>query len=208
MKDRVLTCGDLALCLKGRRSDPEREVSRGHSSYRQGVKGRRNRRERSLILWIGRSQMFARRSSPKGRGGLKPNQALAVRKQSGQVENTQTQAVRLGSSNASTSTISTVRCGPVCRVVREGMGNPYPDLILRLVLYRGDRELMPVMVFFWGGYSLVGVSFLGGGDSLILPFGFAPFLSKIIWRFAGQSKNIFSQMGGLGLFGELLYSSH
>ena len=31
-KDRVLTWGDLALCLKGRRCKPEQEVSRGHSS--------------------------------------------------------------------------------------------------------------------------------------------------------------------------------
>ena len=31
-KDCVLTWGDLALCLKGRRCKPEREVSRGRSS--------------------------------------------------------------------------------------------------------------------------------------------------------------------------------
>ena len=31
-KDRVLTWGDLASCLKGRRACPEREVSRGRSS--------------------------------------------------------------------------------------------------------------------------------------------------------------------------------
>jgi len=32
MKEYVLTWGDLALCLKGRRSRPEREVSSGRSS--------------------------------------------------------------------------------------------------------------------------------------------------------------------------------
>jgi len=32
VKECVLTWGDLALCLKGRRCEPEREVSRGHSS--------------------------------------------------------------------------------------------------------------------------------------------------------------------------------
>ena len=32
-KDRVLTWGDLALRLKGRRRKPEREVSRGRSSW-------------------------------------------------------------------------------------------------------------------------------------------------------------------------------
>lgn len=31
-KECVLTWGDLASCLKGRRWKPEREVSRGHSS--------------------------------------------------------------------------------------------------------------------------------------------------------------------------------
>ncbi len=33
VKDRVLTWGDLALCLKGRRGHPEREVSKGRSSW-------------------------------------------------------------------------------------------------------------------------------------------------------------------------------
>jgi hypothetical protein len=34
VKECVLTRGDLALCLKGRRGDTEREVSRGRSSRR------------------------------------------------------------------------------------------------------------------------------------------------------------------------------
>jgi len=34
VKECVLTRGDLALCLKGRRGDTEREVSRGHNSCR------------------------------------------------------------------------------------------------------------------------------------------------------------------------------
>ena len=38
-KECVLTWGDLALCLKGRRGDTEREVSRGHSSRWFGAKG-------------------------------------------------------------------------------------------------------------------------------------------------------------------------
>ena len=32
VKECALTRGDLALCLKGRRGNTEREVSRGHSS--------------------------------------------------------------------------------------------------------------------------------------------------------------------------------
>ena len=43
VKECVLTWGDLALWLKGRRGDTEREVSRGRSSYRSGVKGRTRR---------------------------------------------------------------------------------------------------------------------------------------------------------------------
>jgi hypothetical protein len=44
-KDRVLTWGDLALRLKGRRAvGSEREVSRGRSSPREWTKGRTRRR--------------------------------------------------------------------------------------------------------------------------------------------------------------------
>ena len=43
VKECVLTRGDLALWLKGRRREVEREVSRGRSSRRQGVKGRTRR---------------------------------------------------------------------------------------------------------------------------------------------------------------------
>jgi len=41
VKECVLTWGGLALCLKGRRGDAEREVSRGHSS--REAKGRTRR---------------------------------------------------------------------------------------------------------------------------------------------------------------------
>ena len=41
VKECVLTWGDLASCLKGRRCKPEREVSRGHSSRQ--AKGRTGR---------------------------------------------------------------------------------------------------------------------------------------------------------------------
>jgi hypothetical protein len=43
VKECVLTWGDLALRLKGRRGDTEREVSRGHSSRWFGVKGQTRR---------------------------------------------------------------------------------------------------------------------------------------------------------------------
>jgi hypothetical protein len=43
VKECVLTWGDLALWLKGRRLNPEREVSRSRSSCRDGAKGRTRR---------------------------------------------------------------------------------------------------------------------------------------------------------------------
>ena len=56
----------------------------------------------------------------KGWGRVKPQPALAVRNPSGRIKTRQTQAVRRGNSNASTSTIPTARCGPASRVVWEG----------------------------------------------------------------------------------------
>ena len=43
VKECALTWGDLASCLKGRRGDTEREVSRGRSSCRYGAKGQTRR---------------------------------------------------------------------------------------------------------------------------------------------------------------------
>ena len=59
VKECVLTRGDLALCLKGQRCKPGREVSRGHSSRLSGAKGRRSRRVSASIIDHGLSQMFA-----------------------------------------------------------------------------------------------------------------------------------------------------
>ena len=42
VKECVLTWGDLASCLKGRRCKPEREVSRGHSSRKAKGQTRRS----------------------------------------------------------------------------------------------------------------------------------------------------------------------
>jgi hypothetical protein len=46
VKDCVLTWGDLASCLKGRRRQPEREVSRGRSSlfFDEGLNERKRYR--------------------------------------------------------------------------------------------------------------------------------------------------------------------
>ena len=43
VKECALTRGDLASCLKGRRGNAEREVSRGRSSCHEGAKGRTRR---------------------------------------------------------------------------------------------------------------------------------------------------------------------
>ena len=43
VKECVLTWGDLASYLKGRRGDTEREVSRGRSSCQYGAKGQTGR---------------------------------------------------------------------------------------------------------------------------------------------------------------------
>ena len=60
MKECVLTWGDLALCLKGRRGNLEREVSRGHSSRGDLMKGRRNGRNSPWVIKMGAPQMFTR----------------------------------------------------------------------------------------------------------------------------------------------------
>ncbi|WP_295509412.1 alcohol dehydrogenase catalytic domain-containing protein [Accumulibacter sp.] len=50
-KDRVLTWGDLASWLKGRRGNAERGVSRGRSSCLRGVKGRTRRKADNHVSW-------------------------------------------------------------------------------------------------------------------------------------------------------------
>ena len=55
---------------------------------------------------------------------VKPEPVLAVRNQDRRIENKQTQEVRRVTQNALTSTIPTARCGPACRVVWEGSGQP------------------------------------------------------------------------------------
>jgi len=60
VKECVLTWGDLASWLKGRRGDTEREVSRGRNSCLSWAKGRRSGRGSALIIDNGTSQMFAK----------------------------------------------------------------------------------------------------------------------------------------------------
>ena len=98
VKDRVLTWGDLASCLKGRRSNPEREVSRGRSSCHHGAKGRRNS-ERMLLGSLDWNVSDVRSAKlAKGSGRVKPKPIMAVRNPSGRIRKRQTQAVRRGNS--------------------------------------------------------------------------------------------------------------
>jgi len=120
VKECVLTWGDLALCLKGRRWKPAREVSRGHSSRK--VKGRRNRRRSPLVIETGLSQMFAIAKLVDIVDVVKP---LMLRQRETIFAEPIVRDFRCwGGINTTlvTSTIPTARCGPACRVVWEGLG--------------------------------------------------------------------------------------
>ena len=122
VKECVLTRGDLALCLKGRRREAEREVSRGHSSCRYGAKGRRSRRGSALIIDNGMSQMFAQAKLADLVNRVKPDEP---RQRGTDVAESALRNLghRVGcNTNPMTSTTPTARCGPACRVVWEGIG--------------------------------------------------------------------------------------
>ena len=122
VKECVLTWGDLASCLKGRRWKPEREVSRGHSSRRQGAKGQRSRRGSRLIIETGVSQMFAQAKLADTADRVKPDRPR--QRETCIAESALSDlGRRVGcNTNPMTSTTSTARCGPACRVVWEGIG--------------------------------------------------------------------------------------
>ncbi len=122
VKECVLTRRDLALWLKGRCGDMEREVSRGHSSCLSGVKGRRSRRGSALIIDSGLSQMFAQAKLADLENRVKPDEPR--QRGTGVAESTSCNlGHRVGSrTNPMTSTTSTAPCGPACRVVWEGSG--------------------------------------------------------------------------------------
>jgi hypothetical protein len=121
-KDCVLTWGDPASRLKGRRGDTEREVSRGHSSrtYGEGPKeqegvssGSRDRIASDVCV------SEARRSSCPGEARTD----AAARNRYRRIGDRQPREARRDNTNAPTSTVSTARCGPACRVVWEGSGH-------------------------------------------------------------------------------------
>ena len=121
-KECVLTRGDLASWLKGRRRKAEREVSRGHSSCLFGAKGRRSRRGSTLVIDNGLSQMFAQAKLADLENRVKPDEPR--QRENGVAESA---SCNLGhragcNTNPMTSTTPTARCGPACRVVWEGLG--------------------------------------------------------------------------------------
>jgi hypothetical protein len=119
-KDRVLTWGDLASWLKGRRGNTERGVSSGHSSCLYGAKGQRNRRRCPLILGDGLSQMFAPAKLADTVNRVKPETLRQRETKSGGSETSNFRRCAGIHSCIPTSTIPTARCGPACRVVWEG----------------------------------------------------------------------------------------
>jgi len=123
MKECVLTWGDLASWLKGRRGDTERGVSSGHSSCLYGAKGQRNRRRGPWILGDGRSQMFALAKLADTVNRVKPEALRQRETKSGGFETSHFRRCAGIHSCDPTSTISTARCGPACRVVWEGSGH-------------------------------------------------------------------------------------
>ena len=123
VKECVLTWGDLASWLKGRRGDTERGVSSGHSSCLYGAKGQRNRRRRPWTLGDGLSQMFALAKLAAMVNRVKPE---ALRQRETRPGGPKTSNFRWRAvihCCDPTSTIPTARCGPACRVVWEGSGH-------------------------------------------------------------------------------------
>ena len=120
VKECVLTWGDLASWLKGRGGDTERGVSSGHSSCLYGAKGQRNRRRRPVILGNGLSQMFVIAKLANTVNRVKPEAPWQRETKFGGLETSNFRRRAGIFSCTPTSTISTARCGPACRVVWEG----------------------------------------------------------------------------------------
>ena len=120
-KDRVLTWGDLALCLKGRPCERGREVSRGRSSRGDPTKGRRSGRSSpaALVSWTDSDvhEGEARHDACEGEARV----GVAASNQLRRVDSKRYQAA-CAATRTATSTIPTARCGPACRVVWEGSG--------------------------------------------------------------------------------------
>ena len=93
VKECVLTWGDLALWLKGRRGSTEREVSRGRSSCRYGAKGRRSGRNSYRVIENGEPQMFTNVKLATKLERVKPAMAWQRDNQSCRTRNGETMGV-------------------------------------------------------------------------------------------------------------------
>ena len=89
-KECVLTWGDLASWLKGRRGDAEREVSRGRSSCLFGAKGRRSERNSYRVIENGEPQMFTTVKLATQLAWVKPTMAWQRDNQSRRTRNSET----------------------------------------------------------------------------------------------------------------------
>ena len=122
VRECVLTWGDLASWLKGRRGDTERGVSKGRSSCWYGAKGRRSRRGSALNIDKGTPQMFVKAKLAEKGERVKPD---SLREPGTGVADLTLRNLgrRVGEHTCpTTSTTSTARSGPACRVVWEGRG--------------------------------------------------------------------------------------
>ena len=141
VKDRVLTWGDLALCLKGRRHEAEREVSRGRIRRRESLKGRRSGRSSPAALEVGATQMFTNVKLAMTPATVKPESVWQRGNQRRRVDSQRDQATH-GATCAAPSTTPTARCGPARRVVWEGPDRQRSPLSrLRLDRMRFDALL-------------------------------------------------------------------
>ncbi len=129
-KECVLTWGDLASWLKGRRWEAEREVSRGHSSCHFGAKGRRNGRSSYRVIESGESQMFINLKLVIYPARVKPSMAWQRDNQSCRTRTGETGSVQEGLPirhlNHSNRPVRTRMPGGVGGV-QPIMAAPYPD---------------------------------------------------------------------------------
>ena len=106
---------------KGDGDEPEREVSRGRSSWSDPMKGRRSGRRSPAALGVGATQMFTQVKLATIPARVKPKRVWQRGNQLRRVDSQRGQAP-CHAIEAATSTTSTARCGPACRVVWEGCG--------------------------------------------------------------------------------------
>ena len=141
MKECILTWGYLALCLKGRRSQDRSEKSaeaivvRGETHYgrRPKAKGRRNGRcslralERVMLQMFTKMKLVTTVDAGESCATVAASETILANPLK------RNQACCWSANFSMTSTISTARCGPACRVVWQGStsaSGDFPNALL------------------------------------------------------------------------------